>query len=455
MGRYNYTDNEKDLLKVFKMNQDESFSLDKGFSNLLNKADSAISSSEELLQPLECTLPQKKIHQDCEPKLSAQIKDVPPYESLVQKANRQIQSDVEFEDLLSETEFREAYSRLESINKEFSAKTSIANKTDLIFLGIATALQTAKSLLFDVVAKNFDYGNSFNPEARLNHNDKSIEQEHRAANDKFKAKHEKHRHGYWMDILYQTPPYDITKGSPAIGKNMEGKLHRIHTLGHDPVLGWIFGVANILTDTITFENFQTNCVIRKPSMLITPEKISVPVLLNESFKMVKSDYLNLPAAVFAQAAHLKFDVFTKTGLPVPVLETFNADFASTLYKSNYDALCFSRDLKIVSASAGISILIDTIIALVHGLFNENKTGKKLYEVRTRKILLISNSIASASKVIQTAITKNPKGLDIGGLFVTIFHLLTDIRFMARIKEEFTENELNKDLMQELKRLDNL
>lgn len=61
----------------------------------------------------------------------------------------------------------------------------------------------------------------------------------------------KHPTGYWINLLYQTPPYDITVGAPDLGINMGGAYHRLYTLGHDPVLGWIFGTANILADTIT------------------------------------------------------------------------------------------------------------------------------------------------------------------------------------------------------------
>lgn len=454
MGKYNYTDREKDFNKVLKMNQNESFSLDREYSSQLDETDSAISSSEELLKSLGYKLPtRKKVHEEMN--LSSEIKDLPSYDSLVKKANIAVSNDVELEDLLSAEEFQKAYSRLDSIHKEFSRKTGIINKTDLIFLGIATALQTTKALLFGPVAKKFNYGNSLNPADRLAHNAKSIESAHRESNDNFKEKHEQHGHGYWMNILDQTPPYDITKGSPTIGRNMEGKYHRIHTLGHDPILGWVFGTANILTDTITFEDFMSNRVERKPKMCITSEMVPLPLLFKETLEMCKADSLNLPAAIFAEGCHLKSDVNTKLGLPVPVLEAINPDFASKLYKSNYDALCFTRDVKIVGVSASISILIDMIIGLVHSLFNTEKIDKDLYEVRTRKILLISNSIASTSNIIQTAITNNPKNLDIGGLFVTVSHLFMDLRFMARIKEEFINQELNSDLKKELKRLDSI
>lgn len=454
MGKYTYTDEEKDFNKVLKMNQNESFSLEKRCSSQINRLDESINSSEVLLRSLGYNLPNKTVSKK-EKTLSAEIQEIKPYKDLVRKANIEIQNDIELEDLLSEKEFQDAYKRLDAIHEEFSHKTSIVNKTDLMFLGIATALQTTKSLLFGHIAKKFDYGNSFNPDDRLAHNDKSIEKEHRRANDEFKEKHEKHGHGYWMNILYQTPPYDITRGSPAINRNMEGGYHRIHTLGHDPILGWIFGTANILTDTITFEDFKSNRVIRKPKMMITPESVPFTKIFSESFEMCKADSLNLPAAIFAEGCHLKSDEFTKLGLPVPILETINPDFASILYKSNYDALCFSRDLKIVGVSAGISIFIDMIIGLVHGLFNKEKINKDLYEVRTRKILLISNSIASTSNIIQTVITKNPKNLDIGGLLVTLSHLFMDLRFISRIEEEFIRQELNKDLIKELERLDSI
>lgn len=454
MGKYNYSAAEKDFNKVLKMNQDESFSVNDKYSSQIEKLDESITSSEGLLKSLKYDLPQKKSIL-AKTKLSDEVDGIASYESLVQKANKEISYDVELEDLLNKQEFQEAYNRLDSINKEFSKKTSIVNKTDLAFLGIATALQTTKALFFGFIAEKLNYGKSFDSSKRLAHNDKSIEDAHKDSNKKFIERHKNHDHGYWMEILYQPPAFDITRGAPAIGRNMEGGYHRIHTLGHDPILGWIFGTANILTDTITFEDFKTNFVERKPVMRITNIPVSISELFADSYDMTKADYLNLPAAVFTEAQHLKSDEFTKRGLPVPILEAINPEFASKLYKQNYDALCFSRDLKIVGGSLGISVFIDLIIGLVHGFFNKEKISKDLYEVRTRKILLISNSIASSSNIIQSAILKNPNNLDIGGLLNTISHLFNDVRFISRIKEEFIHQELNKDLLVELEKLEKI
>lgn len=55
-------------------------------------------------------------------------------------------------------------------------------------LAIATALQVTETLLFPYVAKHFGYGERFDPSQRLPHDDKSIENAHRAANDDFRDK---------------------------------------------------------------------------------------------------------------------------------------------------------------------------------------------------------------------------------------------------------------------------
>ena len=380
-----------------------------------------------------------------------------------------------FLSLLGEKEYKELD---EEINGEFTKKTSIRNKTDLNFLAIAIALEVAKGILFPVISEKVGYGQSFDPTERLDHNDKSIDKAHRKANDKYRDKNiEKHGKGKWIEFLYQTVPYDITKGTGTMDDVfLHGRDHRLYTLGHDPILGWIFGTANILTDVITVSSgsavanisndkkveaamkmagIRSYRVERTPSMRITSERIPMFTMFKESFQVAREDPMNLPAAIFTEGQHLKSDVNSKMGLPVPGLEVFNPDFASKLYSNNYDALCLARDMKIVGKSAIVSILIDTIIGLIHGLYyNPQKDGSRdLYEVRTRKILLIANTIGTSSNLIFTYFSGNVKALDIGGLLVTLTHLFTDSRFLLKVKKEFVENKLYEKIANEIKELD--
>lgn len=460
MGRFKYSDSEMDLNKVLKMNQDESESLLRNpeLSKLRKQADGNIMSSIELLRSLGKSADSDELssqiaHQQDYKKI-AQRPVLENWDNIVEQANEYYPEPIILEDFMSEREIYQAFQEADEINREFSRKTSIINKTDLSFLAVATALQVTKSILFPYIGQQFNYGEKFDISNRLIHNDPTIEKSHRQANDGFRDKYlDGHGTGKWINILYQTPPYDITKGSKDLGISMGGKYHRMYTLGHDPILGWIFGTANILTDTITLNNLQSFKVIRTPGMKITNEIIPMDMMLQKSYQYIKDDFLNLPAAIFAQAQHLKSDKYTKVGLPVPIIPVLNENFASELYKSNYDALCFSRDIKIVGASFAISKIIDIIISLTHGLFRKESDPKNLFEARTRKILLISNSIASTSTLIATGITSNPKNLDIGSLLNTITHLFMDTRFILKMKQEFIESEIAKKLKKEINEVD--
>lgn len=462
MSQFQHSDEEKELNRNLLMNQILSQQLlsDRELAAMRDSADSNIDSTMVLLQSLGYDARVEQVSSNVRENAGTyKFQNSPKlrsWEDLVEEANCYVPDEVTLEDVLTPEEIGAAFRELKSIETEFSRKTSIINKTDLSFLAIATGLQVAKSLIFPYIADKFGYGDSFDPAERLAHDDPSIGKAQRKANDAFRDKHQKHnKNGNWINILYQTPPYDITVGSSALGINMEGKYHRLHTLGHDPILGWLFGTANILTDVITMNDFRSFRVTRKPKMMITSTPVTITEMLKESYLAIKDDFLNLPAAIFAQAQHLKSDIYTKTGLPVPLLGTFDENFASSLYKNQYDSLCFARDVKIVGASYGVSLLIDTIIGIVHGLFRKSDEDQKLFEVRTRKILLVSNSIASTSSVVLACLTSNPKKLDIGSLLSTVTHLFGDVRFMAKIKQEFIENEIYKRIQVELDEIDSI
>ncbi|MTO25048.1 hypothetical protein GMC23_13195 [Turicibacter sanguinis] len=462
MSRFNYSEEELNVNKVLKMNQDLSHSLvdDKVKEDLRKQADNNIESSLNLLNSLGKNKEVIKLTVDIGQQGADRELEHRPvleeWDAILEQANEYESNPVILEDIMTEEEIESAFQELDEINRTFSRKTGIINSTDLSFLAIATGLQVAKSLVFPYVSGKFGYGDSIDKSKRLDHNDKSIENAHKNANDSFKNKQEKkYGKGYWINLLYQTPPYDITKGSVDLGINMGGAYHRLYTLGHDPILGWIFGTMNILTDVITLNNFQSYRVVRKPKMTITSEVVPMWRMVQESYEVIKDHKLNLPAAIFAQAQHLKSDEYTKLGLPVPLLATINEDFSSKLYKSHYDALCLARDTKIVSASFVVSKVFDTIISLVHGLFRNENEPKELYEVRTRKILLISNAIASSSTIINASITQNPKNLDIGSLLNTITRLFSDVRFVARIKREYIEGEIANKLKIELQEVDRM
>lgn len=336
---------------------------------------------------------------------------------------------------------------LDNLDAEFERQTGL-DSTDVKFLLFATALQIGRWVVINMVNK---YATEKINNSRLKDNDLSIKKMERETRDKYKEKHDgkwehnkSEKYPTWLEIVFDGVPYDVTLGSPEFGVNMEGGYHRIHTLGHDPILGWLFGTMNIISSTITLDDFRTYKVSAKPK----PKHWSYQTNLIDGFRMaiesVMEDDKRLPAAVFAQALHLKSDAFTKNGLPIPLLETFAPDLAGKLYKSNYDSLCLMKDIAVVGAQAVGAILINMVISLIHGLYydSEKYRSRDVYEVKTRKILLYSNLISTASNVIWVggnAIAGNEtawKDLDFGGIIVTMYRLVTDTKFIQSVKEEF-------------------
>lgn len=351
------------------------------------------------------------------------------------------------------TEYKKTRKEIEN---EFYLKTSL-NRKDLSFLFFAIALQVTRQYFLTGTL-----GESFDKSERLDHNDKTIKKEVESAQKEYLNKHQEletdsSKKGYktWEEIVVSPVPYDIITGSKEFNLGLGGTTHRRLTLGHDPILGWIFGTMNILTDSITLTNFSSY----KVNMTNPKPRIEAPVLTSQvflnGFESIMEEKYRLPAAIFIQGVHLKSDKFTKSGIGVPLVSSFSKELSGKLYKNQYDYLCSIRDIKTVGKQAAFSILINMIIGLVHGLYNTGKTDEeiKLYEIKTRKILLYSNIIASTSNLIQSYVSKDIRKLDLGGLMVTIYRIATDIHFMEKIEREFVNTKLSEQYQKEIKKLD--
>ena len=81
--------------------------------------------------------------------------------------------------------------------------------------------------------------------------------------------------------------------------------HRLLSLGHDPLLGFVFGVADILTGRMT--------TIDKSGKIVS-QVMEVYADRKES---------DVFAALAKQIIHFKSDITTSMGLPAPLMSLFN------------------------------------------------------------------------------------------------------------------------------------
>lgn len=187
------------------------------------------------------------------------------------------------------------------------------------------------------------------------------------------------------------------------------------------------------------------------------------VAFDRFFKNGAEGLCILATSLMKEWIHLKSDINTKNSLPFPIISTISPDLANSFAEYGFDM----GNIIAVSKQALYAEAINVIVGMLHGIYcfytqkddisNNAEFSDSLYfkhqnevnilelsKVRTRKILLLSNLIASSSNVIAVAIMQvNEAGLeflDIGGLAVTLYRLISDIKFINQVKEEFLEKE---------------
>ena len=297
---------------------------------------------------------------------------------------------------------------LDDLDRRFCTQTGLTT-TDTAFLFLAIGLQIARQYLLS------------NKNLRINasQGDKLVDTALLVAPPS------------WRDVLTQSVPYDaIQTGAHISDTGLSGTTHRYRTLGHDPILGWIFGTANIMTNSLTkwdFETYQVNNM-----RIIRHYPMGTMGMINRAISYSVNDPKLLAASIARQAIHFGSDYFTKQGLPLPFIATVNNSFAQKMISE------WHIDMWSVTRGITVSVFINQLVALAHGLFyrGTSEMDRKLYEVRTRKILSYSNAVATSSNVAIVAITHDMTKLDVGGMAVTIYRLITDANFIRQVKEQF-------------------
>lgn len=340
----------------------------------------------------------------------------------LKKQNQQITADIKreaghFQEVATEyNRVAEIYQApaviLHDIDRDFSRATKL-DEVDIAFLFLATALQCVRQYVFA------------NDKFRLSdkQGDKLVDSALSLAPPD------------WKDILTQSVPYDAIKtGKHASNTGLSGTTHRYRTLGHDPILGWVFGTANIMTNSLTKTSLETYQV--KDMKIIRHYPLGASGMIERAVSYSMDDPKLLGVSVARQAIHFGSDYFTKQGLPIPVIATVDNDLAKKMLSE------WHIDMYSVTRGMALATFINQLIYILHGLLymDTSEPERKLYEVKTRKILSYSNIMASASNIIAVAVTQDVTKLDLGGLAVTLYRLISDYKFIKEVKLEFMEKQ---------------
>ena len=348
---------------------------------------------------------------------------------------------------------------LSELSNEFKNGTALSSK-DMEFLFFAVALQCCRWYFQPKINPDFErkLGRKTSTEGAQYEKTKIREYAQNNADDVIKSR----KYPDKEKIFIYAVPYDAMEGTEKVeiegvtkkGKNINGVNHHAATLGHDPILGYIFGTINILTRTITFKTptLTTKTVhihSGTANRQYVGNNISIPEVLQKTMETASEDIMRVPAAVTRQAIHIQSDKYTKQGLPIPFIAPDKAQQLLNKGWNSYElerlAGFLAKNAATISVQAMLSMLINVVIETLYKLTYGMEEKSELVDVKSRKIIMYSNTIASTSNVIYTAITRNIGNLDIGGLLVTIYRIATDTKMIKQIRDEYVYGTYEKSL----------
>ena len=337
--------NEKDLLRVIKLGIDKANSI-LSLSDSNEELNTRIAESEYLLASLDIDYkgkpetPETMIDSVSSKKRIA----VRSFEELLTEANTNITEDIDFTDIFTPDEIKDNADTIQRLNEEFnsihrldntdwaicSVTGLIAAAIDIILVGIPqkTSDGLHAGTMSDWIRDRFD--DAIPP-------DKIKDLESAAT------------------VTYDASMNVDNRGNTVTNVYVDGLtpyLHRLVSLGHDPFLGLIFGVLDVMTGTMT--TIDRNGKIVRQFMPNYSDRI-------------ENSFIE---AIYKVITHFKSDVNTSMGLPVPLMALFNlfqfgkigeqeqtiAEIVQGMYFDGFDFIHFcSMSIPVIIIELGVRI----------------------------------------------------------------------------------------------------
>jgi hypothetical protein len=357
--------------------------------------ETCISESEALLKELGIATNILPMAVNSEPK---KVMVVPSWEDLCTQAEKEVGVASTLESLFSDEELRMNQASLRALNADYNSIHKL-DKIDISICAAAGILGAVIDILLVGIPQKTTEGLKGGPLSNYVRdwfNKRFPEEEmEKLANSKiskvsFDAQDNRHTTEY------------VT--------GLSAYYHRLLSLGHDPILGLIFGVYDILTGKMT--------TIDKSGKIVSQ------VMENYTDRK-ESDIF---AAIAKQIIHFKSDITTSMGLPAPLMALFNllqfgsigeeeqtiAEIVQGMYYEGYDFIHF--------CSMSIpTMIIEVIIRLGYGI-KRIKEGNSVkdsipFSLNREKhpklstMLFIGHSTATTINAGKVYFTKNPMAIN--------------------------------------------
>lgn len=335
---------------------------------------------------------------------------------------------------------------LDNATAEFNKLTSIFNKKDIPFFIFSLILQGAVKYAIKAMREMSD--KELADKTPFHGNEKTC----RSGNRYYCTREEIIANPVPFDATRRVYDKDYYNGKDGGLPGFSGLNHRTRALGHDPILGLIFGTANIMTSTITRNDFMswhvetfTHTGYNNPHDSISDPASTLQIFTSIYSRLQsegKEGWMTLGCALLKEIVHLLSDIPSRQSLPFPIISVFSEKWAKrlSLYGLNFGTI----------AQGGFALmLINWLIGFLHGLCRGKNEDEALYEVRTRKIIMYSNALATVSDLALSLYLayhgdKNAmRKFDLGGYMVTLYQISHSTKVISEIETEFYIHKINQ------------
>lgn len=392
MSKYKYSETERQINSVLKHHDEDLKSIH--FPSL-SEADATVAKADALLRRLGYQPDAIKGLVPVQPRKTMVI---PTWEQCCAEAETHVGTDCELESLFTEEELRSNELAIKQLNEEFNAVHRL-DAFDISIAALAGLVGAAVDILLVGIPQKTPDGLKGGPLSNY-------------VRDYFDKKFPEEEMQKLANSKVSKVPYDAqdNRHTTIRVEGLSAYYHRLLQLGHDPLLGFVFGVADILTGRMTTIDKAGNIVSQ--------------VMENYADRK-ESDIF---AALAKQVIHFKSDVTTSMGLPVPLMSLFNllqfgsigeeeqtiAEIVQGMYYEGYDFIHFCS----MSIPA---MLVEVIVRLGYSI-KRIKEGHEIKDAipfslnrekhpKLATMLFIAHAGATAANAGKVYFTHNPVAIN--------------------------------------------
>lgn len=394
----------------------------------------ATNSSEELLKSLGYTLPEHDLAKDylAKDRLLLSRK----WDEILAEATQNTPEHVDFDMLLTQEEISGVLERYESIGDELNWFASL-DRFDVAIAVSSGVIAGVIDVLLVGVPSHPGFMGTTKSEGGWLSNLMKEKVNGLFPPDKIKA----------LEKMYGVS-YDPSTSRDLLEQvsGLSPSTHRFQSLGHDPFLGFVFGVKDILNGEFS--------AISKDGRLIV-QQVADPFLQGEEL------FVRILEAIKTQFGHLASDIATSRGLPAPLMPLLEflqfgkigdrlypiGEVARMMYRSGYDARHFM--------ASSIPVMIIEIIVRLGYFVRQIRSGKSLAEaipkassLKLRRQLLIANTVATLINAGKVYVTQNPLAISWAQALAFMRYVVPELTFLIYGKEAARSKLVEEEILQD-------